>query len=257
MQHIPFPPTLVRISATAAHERIEQAKRDAKSSKKRAFTMKDHTNDNVAVIRDQDGKLRTAYDLYSPEHRPGEEPGLGVVEYRVQHYANDTSGYVSTVKSFESVAELEARGIRVDRTAAAMVVLEGGDPDTRRHLVAARNEEDLAEALREVPEGATIIRSTITTRGEGLLLEFAATSAIGGQEIHAAASIEELAGMLRKRYGFLEEYGQKPMDDAEVISRLIEHGEDKGWDVAIGSADLGPEKLREAIAERQSPEPSM
>lgn len=253
MQRIPFPPTLVRISATAAHDRIAQAQKDAR---RKSFVMKDHESDNVAVIRGINGKIRPAYDVYAPEHLPGEEPGLGRVSYKVRHYPNDTSGYESEVVSFESIAELESRGIAVDRTAAAMVVLEGGDPDTRRHLIVASNEEELAEALRSVPETAKIIRSTITTAGDAPLLEFAATSAAGGQEIHAASSIGDLAGMLRKRYGFLEEYGQKPLDDAGVISRLIEHGEDKGWDVAIGSSDLGPERLMNAIAERDASDPS-
>lgn len=248
MQHVPFPPTLVRMSAQAAEQRVEQNKKNARRP---GGVIRDHEAENVAVIRSENGAIRPAYDVYRPMHLPGETPGIGKVSYRAEHYPNDTSGYVATVMSFETVEDLEARGVAVDRTAFALVTLDGGDPDTEHHLVTAENEPALAAIIAGLPESAKIVRPVVVTVNDAPIVEAFGSAVHGSGEIHAAPDIDGLGAMLLKRFPFLNGYGESDPDAATIVSRLLEHGADKGWAVAAGGPDLGDEGLRAAISERE------
>lgn len=244
---IPFPPTLVRISAQAARDRMKERRGMSRG------VPVDYEAGNVAVIRSPDGRLRTAYDLHAPTHRPLEEPGLGRVRYRVEHYPNDTSMHVPEVLGFESVQDLENRLGHIDRTAAALVILPDGDPATRRHLVVGRDENDLQQILWSLPEGARVIRAPIVTCDDQPLAVFTAEASVHRAEIRGAPSHGALAAMLRDRFPFLEDYGAAPAGDDEVLPRLAAHAERHGWDVAmLDTDDGGLRRLSEALREREN-----
>lgn len=56
--------------------------------------------------------------------------------------------------------------------------------------------------------------------------------------------------MLMKRFPFIDGYGARELEGAAVISALLDHGHDIGWNVAVSARDLGHEPIHAAIVER-------
>ena len=233
MKFIPFPPTIAQMSRESAE--AVQAERKAKARAGRVsilpqpFALK-----NVAVFRTKEGQMRVAYDLHDPYYPEGAEPLIGDVSFDVQHYANDTSGYVPHVTFAMTLVEL-ATLMPVDLTAAALVSRDGA-----AQLVVVDSEEELSEMMAALDGAGTVSRATIrchgTVRGERLE-QFCATRAAAGTEIHAAATIGALHAGLKERYAFIEPEGEEASDFFEALRR---HGRKFGWTVEFGDRqDLG------------------
>ncbi|MFG6080518.1 hypothetical protein ACEUZ9_001122 [Paracoccus litorisediminis] len=226
MNFIPFPSTLAQISADSVRTQHEAGKkRDGR--RRNVYIPEAYDLENVALYRTPSGSVFMAYDLYAPEAPARSEFGLGDVHYAVKYYPNETHGFIPSVLDFKSVTELEADGMMIDHTAAALVC----DPDKSAILLVADNEDDMAGLLTDLSESTRIIRHTITRSnvapGEALTHFFAA-SAAGGSEIYASSSAEGLVAGLRERYPFIE----AGLSQGEFLDVLSAHGAKNGWLVA-------------------------
>lgn len=238
MRFTPFPSTLVRISA-----------RNAAAHHAARVRPGDHEIDGIAAYRMADGKVRLAYDPYRPDFPEGAEPGLARASYGLRHYANETSGYVSSASGFLGVADLALGGMRVDQTCAGIAKRDG-----TAVLVVTESERDMAE-LADVlaAEGIDLHRAVIVTDGLGEtddLNVFCACRAPASFEIRGAPDLETLTGSLRRRYGFVDP-GETP---EEFLSNLMTSPGPANWDVCLGGRDNGP-RLEQAFGLRLEARP--
>ena len=235
VKYTPFPPALAEVSAKNAKDQHEARK--GKSG--------DHVSRDVAVYRTKDGKLHRAYDSYKPECPEGAEPGLGDVSARLEHYPNDTSGYKLTVTSFTPASELlrdaplhdpARRSDVMDRLCVAHVRL-GRNYDQESGFIWALEEAQMRAWLDSLPEEAMVSRATLTCHDMApgdVASSVLMTRAVGGTEIHVAASPADLAKGVKKRYSFIEFGG---LDDEAVLETIGAFGRDRGWIVGHDIVD--------------------
>lgn len=257
MKFIPFPPTLVRISAETGRRLQSSDIDDAGQRRPRGPLPHPYVARDIAAYRWPDGRVGIAHDIYAAEHPEGAEPGLARVRFGIRHHPNDTSSYEAQIISFKSDRELEDGGLRIDRTAAGFLRI-GADI----HLVVARDEEDLAEMSRSFPEGSRLLRRTVTLVGEGdgPPDRFLAVTAMpsgrwhgAGSEIFGARDGTALHEAATRRYAFVSPGRDLP----DFIDALRRHGEPIGWAIRDGSRDEVMRELERHLGlhEDRSPTP--
>lgn len=239
MRFIPFPSPLARISAETGRRLQSSDQDDAGRRRPRSSLPHPYVADGVAAYRWPDGRVAPAHDMYAPQHPEGTEPGLARIRYDVRHYPNDTSGYVPEILTFRSVPDLEAEGMVVDRTAAALLLQDG-----RAALVLTADESEMSDLNARLPEGARLLRAPINRVGteNGEMTHFLATnSSGGGLEVFGSATRADLFEAAKERYSFLPE---EPDYDSfcEVIRK---HGRKYGWTVAATTLEEAPKILNE------------
>jgi hypothetical protein len=179
--------------------------------------------------------------MYAPQHPEGTEPGLARIRYGVQHYPNDTSGYVPEILSFRSIPDLEAEGMIVDRTAAGLLL-----HDQKAALVITPDEEAMSEFASRAPAGSRLLRAPITRVGttEGEMTQFLATKSPGGGfEVMGAACEANLFSAAKGRFSFLPEQPDYPA----FCETLRKHGTKHGWTVAATTLEEVPTTLKDYI----------
>lgn len=227
MANIPFPSTLAQIAIDTLRSRHEAAKAKAGKSTRAWMRPEPFTSHDAPLYRTEAGSIHTVYDPWAPAMPEGATPGLGTVNYTVKYHHNGDHSYVPNIASFKSAADLEAEGLAIDYTAAALVKAPGAEAE----LMIAANEETLAVQLEGIDPAAIIRRQQITRVGlepGEFMTHFAGASAVGGTEIFGATNEADLGEALRKRYNFITD-----ADDLnDVLDHIAEHGNEHGWIVA-------------------------
>ncbi len=208
MTQIPFPSTLARISAETGRRLQSSDQDDAGRSRPRSSLPRPYTADGVAAFRWPDGRVAPAYDMYAPTHPEGAEPGLAQIHYEVRYHPNDTASYEPRILTFRSVADLEAEGVQVDRTAAGLLLHEG-----RAALVVAADEAAMDALAAAFPDGSRLLRAPIRRVGPetGPMVHFLATNSPGGGfEVMGATRETDLFAAAKDRFSFVNLPGLNP-----------------------------------------------
>lgn len=241
MRFIPFPSTLARVSAETGRRLQSSDRDDDGRARPRSAQPRPYVADGVAAYRWPDGRVAPAHDMYAPQHPEGAEPGLARIRYDVRHYPNDTSGYVPEILSFRSVPDLEAEGVVVDRTAAALLLY-----DWKEALVITEDEAGMADLRARLPEGGQLLRAPIREvgpAGERMRHFLVTHSPGGGLEVTGAATEADLLEAARERYSFLPDAPDYPAF-CEVLGR---HGAEHGWTVAATTREDVQRNLRDIL----------
>lgn len=239
MRFIPFPSTLARVSAETGRRLQSSDQDDAGRTRPRSSVPKPYVANGVAAYRWPDGRVAPAHDMYAPQHPEGTEPGLARIRYGVQHYPNDTSGYVPEILTFRSVPDLEAEGMVVDRTAAGLLL-----HDQKAALVITPDEEAMSEFASRAPAGSRLLRAPIKRVGtdNGEMSHFLASNSPGGGfEVMGAACEADLFAAAKERFGFVDE---QP-DYAAFCETLRKHGTKHGWTVTATTLEEVPTTLKD------------
>jgi hypothetical protein len=249
MNFVPFPSTLVRISAETGRRLQASDQDDAGRRRGRSSLPQPYTANAVAAFRWPDGRIAPAYDMYAPQHPEGAEPGLARIRYEVRHHPNDTSSYDPMILTFRSVPDLEAEGVVIDRTAAGLLRHEG-----RAALVIAPDETALAELATRFPSGFELIRAPIRQVGPevGAMTHFLATlSQGGGFEVMGAREEADLFAAAQERFSFI----RGAPDYHEFCVTLRKHGTKNGWVVAATDLDGMARTLETYMGVRMGEDP--
>lgn len=239
MKFIPHPAALAAISAATgrrlqASDHDDAGRRRSRSSLPQPYTAHGVAayawpNDRADISYDRIG---VAYDMYNAQYPEGAVPGLANIHYAVQHHPNDTSSYAPRILSFKSVPDLEMEGLRLDQTAAGLILR-----DDRAALVITQDEMGMREVQDRLVEGAKLIRAPIRhvdIDAGGLMMSFVSTYTTGGGlEIYAATSDHALHEALSERYGFI----LKGENLSEFKENLHQHADQRGWVVCESDPD--------------------
>lgn len=247
MKFIPFPPTVARISAATGRRLQSSDLDDAGARRPKSALPSPYTADGVAAYRWPDGRVASAHDIYAPRYPEGAEPGLARIRYDVEHYPNETLGYLPRILSFRSVPDLEAEGLVIDRTAAGLLL-----HDLKAALVITLDEGAMSELETRAPEGSRLLRAPIQRVGEeaGEMTHFLATNTSGGGfEVMGAASEADLFAAARKRFSFLAEDPDYPA----FCETLRKHGTKHGWVVCTTTLQDIPETLMDYMGVELDP----
>lgn len=239
MTQIPFPSTLARISAETGRRLQSSDKDDAGRSRPRSALPHPYMADPVAAFRWPDGRVAPAHDMYAPTHPKGTEPGLARIHYEVRCHPNDTASYEPRILKFRSVADLEAEGMSVDRTAAGLLLHE-----ERAALVVAADEAAMSALAEAFPEGSHLLRAPIRRVGpetEPMGHFLATNSPGGGFEVMGATREADLFAAAEDRFGFIRD----APDYTEFCVTLRKHGLKNGWVVASATLEEIPKILKE------------
>lgn len=224
MKFIPHPAALAALSAATGRRLQGGDVDDAGVARPKSSVPRPYTAKGVAAYRWPDGRIGVAHDMYAPEHPEGTEPGLADVRYEVRHYPNDTSGYHPHVMNFLSVPDLEATGMRVDRTAAGLIMR-----DDRAALLINPDEWSMSRSESKLVEDVSLIRAPIRhvdIDAGGCMNLFVSTyTRGGGLEIMAATEEGALHEALAERYKFIP----KGEDLGEFSANLRRHAHQHGW----------------------------
>lgn len=228
MASIPFPAWLAAESSRTGRRLQSSDYDDAGRRRSRSSLPEAYTAKGVAAFRWSDGRVGLANNMYAPQHPEGTEPGLADVRYTVEHYPNDTSGYVPNILKFTSITELEAEtGHTIDRTAAALLMKVG-----EAHVVVARSEEDLVELVGNLDPAVKILRAPITHVDASIAMPMRNLVAIystgGGLNFYASTFDNELQRALQERYNFLP----KAETVEDFVENIEQHGSRHGWIVS-------------------------
>lgn len=231
MTFIPFPATLARISAETGRRLQSSDRDDAGTLRPRSAIPRPYTADGVAAFRWPDGRVAPAYDMYAPVCPEGAEPGLARIRYDVRHHANDTASYEPMILRFRTCEDLEAEGIRIDRTQAALLRRE-----LQAALVVTADEATMADMEASLPADVEVIRQPIRHVGDETapMSHFLATWTRAARlEVMGAASEEELHAAARERYPFISDE-----EDFDAFAEALrKHGRKHGWVVAAGDLE--------------------
>lgn len=224
MNFIPFPAFIANQSAEAARASYEM-------SRHRKTPAQDYKIDDVACYRMPDGRVQTAYDLYAPMFPEGATPGIGMAQYKLRHYPNDSSGYETNVTNFRALDQILEEDGPQDMTVGAVARING---DTL--LIIAESPNDLI-AIRDAGNFDTFDMATVKQLGdqEAKMVHFFAATKPHDKtpEIMGAADERDLDTALRSRFSFVE---AEPGFE-NIVKAITETSANYAWRVIYADRD--------------------
>lgn len=232
-QHIPFPSTIIAMSAARA--RVEQAD---DRPKPRVGDVR--VIENAPAYRLPNGRIQLCYDPYTPTYLAEAEPGLATQRGVLKYYPNDTTGYEYSASDFITLEQAKENGMIIDDLAAIHFSFE--ETGAFGLIIGPRasaNSQEL-KVLAELADVASSKEPVIFRLGEpeDELEVFCAFSSGFVRETWAAPTEEMLAIALHTRFEHSME-GVEPKDYEAVAAKIRESCGKYGHNVVIGHrADL-------------------